>query len=110
MDGNPSDGCLEDGNPFDASVPFCRGNGEGIVDFDWPGIRIARPQYEQGPLLTSHSLPQRGQIMLYPSLKSAWNNLQEVIVPQSSIVACPIIYLDAVMLKNIAAIATVLKG
>jgi len=32
VEGNPPDGCLDDGNPFDGPVPFCRGNGEGGVD------------------------------------------------------------------------------
>jgi hypothetical protein len=58
------------GKPSDGAMPFCRGNVEDVVDLGWPGIRIARPQFEQGPLLTSHSLPQRGHIMLYPSLMS----------------------------------------
>lgn len=37
----------------------------------WPGIRITRPQRVQGLLLASHSFPQRGQIMIYPSLRSS---------------------------------------
>ena len=38
---------------------------------DCPGIRITRPQRVQGLLLASHSFPQRGQIMIYPSLRSS---------------------------------------
>jgi hypothetical protein len=40
-------------------------------DPDWPGTRTTRPQRVQGLLLASHSLPQRGQIMIYLSQRSS---------------------------------------
>lgn len=76
IDDDPPVGCLKDSNPSDGLLPFWGGIGEGVVGLVWPGIRIAKPQRVQGPLLISHSLPQRGHNMLHPSLMSAWNNLQ----------------------------------
>ena len=67
IDGDPPDGCLTEDKPSDGPVLFCIGSGEGVVGLDCPGIRIIRPQRVQGPWLRSHSLPQRGQIMLHPS-------------------------------------------
>lgn len=91
IDDDQPDGCLKEDNPSDGPVPFCVGTGEGVIGLDCPGIRIIRPQRVQGPWLRSHSLPQRGHIMLHPSLISAWNDIQLAVVPQSSIIACPAI-------------------
>ena len=49
---------------------FCGGEAARPSCPDWPGIRIRRPQRVQGLLLASHSFPQRGQIMMNPSLRT----------------------------------------
>ena len=66
----PLDDCLKGDNPPDCdALLFCGGVEEEVRPRgpDWPGIRITRPQRVQGLLFASHSLPQRGHIMIDPS-------------------------------------------
>jgi hypothetical protein len=87
------DDCLTDGISPANPMPFCIGIGVGedVARLACVGIRNTRPQRGQGPLLASHSLlPQRGQIMLFPSQSNKRTNTQRIVVPQSKIIASPV--------------------
>src|SRR5438132_13263647 len=65
---DPSTGCFTGGLPPDCVTSFCGGALACPADPIRQGNRTSRSQREHGLLLTSHSLPQRGQVMIYPSL------------------------------------------
>ncbi len=65
---DPSTGCFTRGLPPDCITSFCDGALARPAAPIRPGNRTSRPQREHGLLLTSHSLPQRGQVMICPSL------------------------------------------
>lgn len=67
-DADPSACSFTGGMPPDCVTSFCGGALVRAVDPARPGNRTRRPQREHGLLLTSHSLPQRGQVMICPSL------------------------------------------
>jgi hypothetical protein len=64
----PSAGRLTEGIPPDGVTSFCRGVWVRAADPSRAGKCTRRPQREHGLLLTSHSLPQRGQVILALSL------------------------------------------
>jgi hypothetical protein len=64
----PSAGRLTEGIPPDGVTSFCGGVWVRAADPSRAGKCTRRPQREHGLLLTSHSLPQRGQVILALSL------------------------------------------
>ena len=67
-DADPSPCRFTGGIAPDCGASFCGGALARAADPIRPGNRTSKPQREHGLLLTSHSLPQRGQVMICPSL------------------------------------------